>query len=276
MNAPLHSMLNAQFCFLGGGGDTTEIGGLEVISETKSPVVGIGLEKIRTNPNAFQTLIALLKLRTLRIVRDLQKLYFMILLPLGLAALGLYFNSMQSSEPRFKSLKLNGYTYENESTRFAVYNGTKIGLEPFLNELHQIGASEVELYDGNFSKLLKVAPHMAALNINVFSSPDYGITVIYNDTAQHSLPVIFNIISNTLFRLMVSKESYQSIEPIEVSVLPFQQTSQPEEFNIGIFSSATFMGMIFVLVPVSLAVDMVYDREVSFCIRNELVRKYLN
>lgn len=64
-------------------------------------------------------------------------------------------------------------------------------------------------------------------------------------------------------RLMVSKESYESIEPIEVKVLPFQQTSQPEAFNIGIFSSATFMGMIFVLVPVSLAVDMVYDREVS-------------
>lgn len=52
-------------------------------------------------------------------------------------------------------------------------------------------------------------------------------------------------------------------EPIEVRALPFQQTSQPEEFNIGIFSASTFMGMIFVLVPVSLAIDMVYDREVN-------------
>lgn len=240
-----------------------EIGGLEVISETKSPVVGIGLEKITTNPNALQTLIALLKLRTLRIVRDLQKLYFMILLPLGLAALGLYFNSIQSSELRFKSLQLNGYTYDNESKAFAIYNGTETNLDPFLNELLRLGVSKVNLYDGNYSKLLVIAPHMAALNINTFSSPDYGITVIYNDTTQHSLPIILNLISNTLYRLMVSKESYDFIEPIEVKVLPFQQTSQPEEFNIGIFSSATFMGMIFVLVPVSLAVDMVYDREVS-------------
>lgn len=241
----------------------TEIGGLEVISETKSPVVGIGLEKIGTNPNVLQTLIALLKLRTLRIVRDLQKLYFMILLPLGLAALGLYFNSMQSSEPRFKSLQLNGHTYGNESTGFAVFNGSETNLEPFLNELLRLGVSGVDMYDGNYSKLLRIAPHMAALNINTFAAPDYGITVIYNDTTQHSLPIILNLISNTLYRLMVSRESYESIEPIEVKVLPFQQTSQPEEFNIGIFSSATFMGMIFVLVPVSLAVDMVYDREVS-------------
>jgi ATP-binding cassette subfamily A (ABC1) protein 5 len=52
-------------------------------------------------------------------------------------------------------------------------------------------------------------------------------------------------------------------KPIVVKTHPFQQTSQPEEFNMGTFSSAIFIGMIFVLVPVSLAVDMVYDREVN-------------
>lgn len=52
-------------------------------------------------------------------------------------------------------------------------------------------------------------------------------------------------------------------EPIVVKTHPFQQTSQPEEFNMGTFSSAIFIGMIFVLVPVCLAVDMVYDREVN-------------
>lgn len=44
---------------------------------------------------------------------------------------------------------------------------------------------------------------------------------------------------------------------------PFQQTSQPEEFNVGILASTTFMGMIFVLLPCSLCVDMVYDREIK-------------
>lgn len=62
-------------------------------------------------------------------------------------------------------------------------------------------------------------------------------------------------------------------EPIEVLVHPFQQTAQPEEFNIGIFSSTTFMGMIFVLLPVSLAVDMVYDREVRLVMIYRIVFK---
>lgn len=49
---------------------------------------------------------------------------------------------------------------------------------------------------------------------------------------------------------------------IEVKTHPFQQTSQPQEFNIGTASCALFIGMDFVLLPITLAVDMVYDREV--------------
>ena len=52
-------------------------------------------------------------------------------------------------------------------------------------------------------------------------------------------------------------------EPIVVKTHPFQQTSQPEEFNLGTVLCAIFIGMSFILVPVSLAVDMVYDREAS-------------
>lgn len=51
--------------------------------------------------------------------------------------------------------------------------------------------------------------------------------------------------------------------PIEVRAHPFRQTSQPQEFNVGTFSTALFVGMMFVLIPVSLAVDMVYDREMK-------------
>jgi len=63
-------------------------------------------------------------------------------------------------------------------------------------------------------------------------------------------------------RMLTSKIRVE-FEPITVKTHPFQQTSQPEEFNMGTFSSAIFIGMSFVLVPVSLAVDMVYDREAS-------------
>lgn len=184
--------------FLSAGGDT-QIGGLEVISELKSPITGIGLEKIETNPGFCQTLFALIKLRSLRIIRDLQKLYFMILLPLGLAALGLYLNSIHSMEPKIKSLELNGTTYGQE-TLFALHNETSENLDRFINEMIDCGVVEVDVYDGNYSKLLEIGPHMAALNINVYDISHFSITIVYNDTAQHSLPIILNIINNVLYR----------------------------------------------------------------------------
>lgn len=58
----------------------------------------------------------------------------------------------------------------------------------------------------------------------------------------------------------------ESFKPIEVLTHPFQQTEQQEEFNVGNVVCAIFMGMIFALVPVTLAVDIVYDREVRRCV----------
>lgn len=120
---------------------------------------------------------------------------------------------------------------------------------------------------------------MAAFNINSISWTNVSITTLYNDTTQHSLPILLNLISNSLLRLFAEHSPPSSITPpatvspesildIELRSHPFQQTTQPQEFNIGTFSSALFVGMIFVLIPVSLAVDMVYDREMKA--RNQL------
>lgn len=183
----------------------------------------------------------------------------MIIIPLALAALGLYLNSTQVIEPKLKSLLLNKDIY-SPMTKFAIHNGTDSNLDSFLN----LDTRNTTLYDGNFSYLLDIAPHMVALNVNVFEVErgEFSVTAIYNDTFQHSLPIVVNFINNALFKLLGYGDNVTSFKPIEVSVNPFQQTSQPEEFNIGIFASTTFMGMIFVLLPVSLAVDVVYDREV--------------
>lgn len=62
----------------------------------------------------------------------------------------------------------------------------------------------------------------------------------------------------------------ESFRPIEVFTHPFQQTEQQEEFNLGNVVCAIFMGMIFALVPVTLAVDIVYDREVRYS-RNSMI-----
>ncbi|XP_044763088.1 ABC transporter A family member 1-like [Coccinella septempunctata] len=222
----------------------------------------IGNIETECNPSIFQTLFALLHLRVIRIYRDIQKLYFMVFLPLGLAALGLYFNGNQTFEPKQQTLALNGTTYPDAT--LAIHNDSGKNLDTFLEEMLYSGARQIDEYNGNFSLLLEMKPHMAALNINVFNYPEYSLTVIYNDTFQHGLPIVINFISNSLYRLMTPDSVRTGLwEPIEVNAQPFQQTAQPEGFNLGVISAATFMGMIFVLVPASLSVDMVYDREIK-------------
>lgn len=123
----------------------------------------------------------------------------MIALPLALAAIGLYLNSIQSTQPKAKSLPLNGETYGLKTT-FAIHNATNEDLTPFLQHIRHLGAHNISLYDGNFSMLLDIAPHMAALNVNTYDVPELSVTAIYNDTMQHSLPIIINFISNALYR----------------------------------------------------------------------------
>ncbi|EEB12939.1 predicted protein [Pediculus humanus corporis] len=161
-----------------------------------------------------------------------------------------------------------GETYLKE-TNLAVYNGSDTNLDQFYKMLLMSGFDDIEKYNGNYSLLLEVKPHMAALNINVFEPPFFNITAIYNDTMQHSLPILMNLLNNALYRFFVhGKSSGMFDPPIVMKTHPFQQTSQPEGLHFGTFTSALFIGMTFVLVPVSLAVDMVYDREIKA--RNQL------
>lgn len=77
----------------------------------------------------------------------------------------------------------------------------------------------------------------------------YSLLDSYNE-----LKFSFRLLSNT-----------DNLEPIDVRTHPFQMTSQPPEVTLGSISSTLFIGMDLVLIPITLAVDMVYDREV----RNE-------
>lgn len=255
------------------------------------------LEDIILEPTFSSTVWALLIIRCTILIRDLQRLYLMIVVPLLFVGIGLYLNSIQVVTPVMRSIVLDNNTYARDGARIAVnfrdldsemeikkirkredvdeipfggpgdyiddsairvYEEKGLNLQRFLDELTKI--SDVDDYDGGFATLLNVSAHMAAVNVSSLTDRNITMTVLYNDTTQHSLPVVLNMISNAIFFVLSGSSDLQ---PIEIRSHPFQQTSQPQEFNIGTFSSALFVGMIFVLVPVSLAVDMVYDREMK-------------
>lgn len=100
---------------------------------------------------------------------------------------------------------------------------------------------------------------MGAFNVNTLAYDEAIMTLLYNDTCQHSMPIILNLLNNVLYRMYVDSTD----EPIEIRTHPFQQTIQPQQLNIGSLTSAIFVGMVFVLLPVSLAIDIVYDREMK-------------
>lgn len=89
------------------------------------------------------------------------------------------------------------------NTVFALHNASTANLDDLIESIEMSGAASVDMYNGNFSLLLEIAPHMAALNVNVFDVPELSITTIYNDTAQHSLPIIMNIISNAYYKYVM-------------------------------------------------------------------------
>lgn len=230
-----------------------------VIQPTKSS--WMELNDVKLIPCVSRTLIALLKLRVIILMRDLQRLYLMIILPLAFTALGLYLNSIQVILPVMRSIVLDNNTYDQENGRIAIHDSTvnENGDFEYMVLMLNKSTDVSEEYDGNFSNLLDISPHMGAFDVKMLSWSNVSVTALYNDTAQHSLPIVLNLFSNALYRMMTGED----FQPIEIRAHPFRQTAQPQEFNLGTFSSALFIGMIFVLIPVSLAVDMVYDREMK-------------
>ncbi|XP_073948704.1 LOW QUALITY PROTEIN: cholesterol transporter ABCA5-like [Choristoneura fumiferana] len=240
--------------------------GVEHVKVTPTAPVSVDTlgELVKTSPSCWRTFCALVYIRMVRMIRDPYKLYVMIFMPIISCALGLYIKSRQIVFFRMQPLKLDPYAYFNKTpvALFSEQNNTR-ELWDLKSALETLGASPVIGYDGNFSSLLDME------NFGAFSVGDslipYGIIkAYYNTTFTHGLPIIINLLDNSIFRiLMQTTGQLESFRPIEVLAHPFQQTEQQEEFNVGNVICAIFMGMIFALVPVTLAVDIVYDREIK-------------
>ncbi|KAM3955750.1 cholesterol transporter ABCA5-like, partial [Aphomia sociella] len=240
--------------------------GVEHVKVTPEAPVSVDAlsETVKTKPSCWRTFCALVYIRTVRMIRDPYKLYVMIFMPIISCALGLYMKSRQIVFFRMQPLRLDPNAY---------FNKTPIALHSEQNNYKEIsdlrasvellGAYPIVDFNGSFASLLDME------NFGAFSLKDslipYGkIMAYYNSTYTHSLPIIINLLDNSIYRVLMSTSGLlDSYKPIEVLTHPFQQTEQQEEFNVGNVVCAIFMGMIFALVPVTLAVDIVYDREIK-------------
>lgn len=97
-------------------------------------------------------------------------------------------------------LTLDGYTYRN-LTSLALHHINEKEMTQLEEMLISLGAGPIDLnYNGTYSGLLNMLPNMAAFNISKLSISDVSLTVIYNDTFTHSLPILLNLINNVIYK----------------------------------------------------------------------------
>lgn len=89
-------------------------------------------------------------------------------------------------------------TYGNQ-TKILYTNSTDHDITDLIDGIGQ-DVKYIKEYHGNFANLLKIAPHVAAFNINEYSLSKINLIIAYNDTMQHSLPILINLLSNTYYR----------------------------------------------------------------------------
>ncbi|CAH0713455.1 unnamed protein product, partial [Brenthis ino] len=239
--------------------------GVEHVKVTpEAPLAVDALREAARAPSCWRTFCALVYIRTVRMIRDPYKLYVMIFMPIISCALGLYVKSRQIVFFRMQPLKLEPNAYFNKTpiALFSEENSLK-DIADLRDSLETLGAHPIDLFDGNFTSLLDME-NFGAFSLKDSLIPFGKIMAYYNSTYTHSLPIIINLLDNSIYRVLMAAAGQQdNFKPIEVLTHPFQQTEQQEEFNLGNVVCAIFMGMIFALVPVTLAVDIVYDREIK-------------
>ncbi|XP_056019371.1 cholesterol transporter ABCA5-like isoform X3 [Ostrea edulis] len=118
----------------------------------------------------------------------------------------------------------------------------------------------------NATDLLSVAPHYAGIAVSKLQqtgSPahfDSAFTIFYNSTAPHSIGMILNALTNSIFSLQANKSGV-STSVISTINLPWTGDDSNNRYNNGAFSSIILIGMAFVSVAPTFAIYMVQDRE---------------
>ncbi|XP_038613025.1 ATP-binding cassette sub-family A member 5 [Tachyglossus aculeatus] len=108
----------------------------------------------------------------------------------------------------------------------------------------------------NDSDYVSAAPHSAALNI-MHSGKDYIFTTIVNGTMIYSLPVLMNIISNSmLYHLNVTEE-------IHIWSTPFFQEITDTVFKIELYFEAALLGIIVTAMPPYFAMENAENHKIK-------------
>ncbi|XP_051851181.1 cholesterol transporter ABCA5 [Antechinus flavipes] len=108
----------------------------------------------------------------------------------------------------------------------------------------------------NVSDYVSAAPHSAALNV-MHSGKDYIFVTVFNSTMIYSLPVLMNVISNSiLYHLNVT-------ENIQIWSTPFFQEITDIVFRIELYFQAALLGIIVTAMPPYFAMENAENHKIK-------------
>ncbi|XP_074647073.1 cholesterol transporter ABCA5-like [Tubulanus polymorphus] len=128
----------------------------------------------------------------------------------------------------------------------------------FLDNIRQQG---VNLEQINAStNLLDIAPHHLGLQIGTFNQVVHNLTLLYNDTAVYSVPVLLNLISNGFVK---------TLAPVTIETSMFLWPAiDPNLIPPTMYSHTLFLGIALSMLPANFAGDIVKDKQLKA--RNQL------
>ncbi|NXD10076.1 ABCA5 protein, partial [Nothocercus nigrocapillus] len=146
-----------------------------------------------------------------------------------------------------------GEEYHKYRTRLLVQNSTDSDIDGIVSSLGSLNILSEMINDSNY---VAAAPHSAALNI--FESGKYYLfTVAFNSTMVHSLPVLFNIVSNLLLRNLNVTES------IQIWSNPFVQDAPDTVFKLELYFQSVLLGIIVTGMPPYFAMENTENHKIK-------------
>ena len=216
---------------------------------------------------------ALCKVRATLLIRDPGLFLFRIVFPVIFIIVGaavMSFGPRPERADSTTSLNLNIGMYskingepenDNPTTLLQMPPPVEANVTDFIDTL---SAQDIALRNiTNETDLLDIAPHHTGLklySVDAINSPiTSDITVLYNDTAIHSVPATVNVISNTLLKMLTSAS-----ESITTHV---QYWPNLKDLSIGydnsFMSSVILLGLAMSIIPPGFGIVCVREREVK-------------
>ncbi|KAK7082388.1 ATP-binding cassette sub- A member 5, partial [Halocaridina rubra] len=166
---------------------------------------GFAIETVEARQNDWRAFKALFKLRFINTLRDYGALIIMIVMPLVFTTLSIYIGGNQVfSLPTDELLSLTPGIYGSSLDGALFYNNTGHNLNS-VEAIFQSSNISVDTYQGKYLEIFQLRPHVTSWSVNSFPHTNQfevsvNMTMGFNDTYIHSIPMLMNLLSNSLMR----------------------------------------------------------------------------